>query len=81
MLINLQKARAIELSTTGRNICNADDFKNSLPGLYKRGLVDTKTANIDGKEILSIYITNSGINFLDRYEMDANKLGHQYNVN
>lgn len=75
MLTNLQKARAIELSKNGRNICLADDLGSSLPGLYKRGLVNTKTVTLDGKEILCVYITNPGIDFLDRYKIDANKLG------
>ena len=80
MLTDLQKGRAIELSKTERNICDADDFKGSLPGLYRRGLVNTETVMLDGKEILSVSITQSGINFLDRYEEDAKKLRNEYNV-
>jgi len=73
MLADLQKGRSIELSKNGRNICNTDDFKGSLPGLYRRGLVDIKMVVTDGKEVLSVYITKSGISFLARYEEDAKK--------
>jgi hypothetical protein len=73
MLADLQKGRSIELSQNGRNICNTDDFKGSLPGLYRRGLVDIKMVVTDGKEVLSVYVTKSGISFLARYEQDAKK--------
>ena len=70
MLAQLKKGRAIELSKTERNICLTDDFRGSLAGLYKRGFVDTEMALLDGKEILKVYITQSGLNFLDRYNDD-----------
>ena len=73
MLVHLQKGRAIELSENERNICGTEDFKGSLPGLYRRGLVDIKMITLDGKETVSVYITRSGISFLDRYEEDAKK--------
>ena len=71
MLAHLRKGRAIELSKSERNICNTNDFKGSLPELYNRGFVDVKRVMHDGKEILCVYITSSGISFLDRYEEDA----------
>ena len=75
MLADLQKGRSIELAKDGRSVCNIDDFKGSLPGLYRRGLVDIKMAVTDGKEVLSVYVTKSGITFLARYEEDAKKDG------
>ena len=60
MLAQLRRGRAIELSKTERNICVADDFKGSLAGLYRRGFVNTKMVMLDGKEILSVYITQAG---------------------
>ena len=57
MLAQLRTGRAIELSKTERNICVADDFKESLAGLYRRGFVNTKMVMPDGKEIFSAYIT------------------------
>jgi len=80
MFAQLQKGRAIELSKTERNICYKNDFKGSLRGLYGRGFIDVKTAMLDGKEKLCVYITQSGISFLDRYEEDAKKWGSNYNT-
>ena len=78
MFAQLRRARAIELSKTERNICLADDFKESLAGLYRRGFVNTKMVMLDGKEILSVYITQAGKIFLDKE--DAKKLGSVYNI-
>lgn len=77
MLADLRKGREIELSMTGRNICNTDDFKSSLPGLYKRGFVNTQMVELDGKRIVRVYITMEGISFLNTYEADAKKLANQ----
>jgi hypothetical protein len=74
MLAHLKQGRSIELSENARNICVIDDFKGSLPGLYRRGLVDIKTVMVDGKEIRSVYITNSGISFLHSYEEDEKNI-------
>ena len=79
MLAQLRIGRAIELSTTERNICDADDFKGSLAGLYRRSFVNTKTVMHGGKEIFSVYITHAGIGFLDKYEEDKIRLGSLMN--
>jgi hypothetical protein len=78
MFAHLQKGRAIELSKTERNICSTNDFKGSLPELYNRGFVDIKKVMLDGKERLCVYITKSGISFLDGYEEDAKKFRSEY---
>ena len=78
MLAELRKARAIELSRTEKNICVADDFKGSLARLSRRGFVNTRMVMLDGKEILSVYITQAGKFFLD--QQDAKKLGSVYNI-
>ena len=80
MLAQLRRGRAIELSNTKRNICVADDFKGSLAELSRRGLVNTKMVMLDGKEILSVYITQAGKYFLDKYQEDSKKLGSVYNI-
>jgi len=81
MFLQLRRGRAIELSKTGKNICGTDDFKGSMPGLCRRGFVNTQMMIVDGKQILSVYITREGISFLNKYEEDAKKLGNNYNVN
>ena len=68
MIVHLQIARAIELSQTQRNICTTDDFKGTFPGLYNRRLIDIKVVLLNGDEILSVYITEPGINFLNEYK-------------
>jgi hypothetical protein len=78
MLTQLRKGRAIELSETERNICIADDFKGTLTSLCKRGFVNTKIVMQDGKEILSVFITQAGKVFLDKE--DAKKMGSLYNI-
>jgi hypothetical protein len=78
MLAQLQRGRAIELSKDERNICIEDDFKGSLAALCKRGFVSTKMIMLDGKEILSVFITQAGKFFLDK--KDAKKMGSAYNI-
>jgi hypothetical protein len=79
MLAQLRNARAIELSDTGRNICVPDDFKGTLAGLYRRGFVNTKMTLMHGKEMLSVFITREGINFLNKYEEDKKNLSNSAN--
>ena len=74
MLAQLRDGRAIELSGTDRNICFADDFKGSLAGLYRRGFVNIKMVVLHGKEVQSVFITQEGIDFLNKYEEDKTKL-------
>jgi hypothetical protein len=76
MLAQLRNARAIELSG---NICVPDDFKGTLAGLYRRGFVNTKMTVIHGKEMLSVFITQEGINFLNKYEEDKQNLSNPAN--
>lgn len=45
--------------------CLAEDMKSSLPGLYKRGLVETSMEFINHKRILCIHITKAGKEFLE----------------
>jgi hypothetical protein len=78
MLAQLQRVRSIGLSKTERNICVAEDFKDSLAGLFRRGFVNTKMVIIDGKEILSVCITQTGNFFLD--QEDTKKMGSVYNI-
>jgi hypothetical protein len=70
MVSHLRRGRVIELSKTGRNICVSDDFKSTLPGLYKRGLVSIKMMKLDGKDILGVSITREGVSFLNKYAED-----------
>jgi len=75
MLAHLRNGRAIELSQTENNICMLNDFKGTFPGLYNRGLIDTKTVSLDGEKKFCVYITKSGINFLNEYQEEGKKMG------
>ena len=46
--------------------CFAEEMKSSLPGLYKRGFVETKMEIINDKKLLCIYVTESGKRFLEK---------------
>ena len=80
MLAHLRNGRAIELSQSENNICSLNDFKGTFPGLYNRGLIDTKTVLLNGEKKFCVYITKSGINFLNEYreEKEEKKLEHEY---
>lgn len=43
----------------------AEEMKSSLPGLYKRGLIETKMEIVNEKKILCIYVTELGKKFLE----------------
>jgi len=81
MYTHLREARSIELSKTCRNILRVEDFDGTLPGLYNRGLIDVKMIIVDGKQIVGVEITKSGIRLLERYQKDKNRLGSEYNIN
>ena len=53
-----------KISKNGSHPCLQEDLKGSLAALYKRGLVDTKMQDINGKRLLCIIITESGLTYL-----------------
>jgi len=48
--------------------CLQEDLKGSLAALYKRGLVDTKYEDVNGKKLLCIIVTDRGVKFLESLE-------------
>lgn len=44
--------------------CLQEDLKGSLAALYKRGLVDTKMQDVNGKRLLCIVVTKEGEAYL-----------------
>ena len=50
----------------------AEEMKSSLPGLYKRGLIDTRLETIKNKKLLCIYVTDLGKRFLADLEEHKN---------
>ena len=50
--------------SSGAHPCLQEDLKGSLAGLYKRGFVDTKFQDINGKKLLCLIITEAGETYL-----------------
>lgn len=50
------------------DLCLPKHFGASFPGLYKRKLVDVRTSTLNGKEIVCVYITNLGLEYLSAEE-------------
>lgn len=63
MIEKLQDCHEKQLAGNG-NTCLEEDLKGSLAALYKRGMIDTKMQNINGKNILCIIVTESGTKYL-----------------
>lgn len=42
----------------------ADNMKSSLPGLYKRGFIETRMEMVNEKKLLCIYVSDLGKKFL-----------------
>ena len=55
-------------SREGGNPCLEEDLKGSMAALYKRGLIDTKMQDINGKRLLCIVVTEAGENYLKNLE-------------
>ena len=49
----------------------AEEMKSSMPGLYKRGLIDTRMQMVGNKRLLCIYVSHEGKEFLNQLEKDA----------
>jgi hypothetical protein len=64
MLQKLRDCHDKENASNGAHPCMQDDLKGSLSGLYKRGLVNTKLADINGKKLLCLFVTDEGKNYL-----------------
>lgn len=45
----------------------AEEMKSSMPGLYKRGLIDTKMQIVGNKRLLCIYVSHEGKEFLKQF--------------
>jgi hypothetical protein len=54
--------------SSGNTPCLQEDLKGSLAALYKRGLVDTKIQDVNGKRLLCIFVTDAGVNYLTSLE-------------
>lgn len=44
--------------------CSPRHFSTSLPGLYKRKFVDVRETAVNGKEMMCVYVTPLGVEYL-----------------
>ena len=65
MIEKLRNCHEKLTQNNGQIPCSQEDLKGSLAALYKRGLVDTKMQDINGKRIMGIIITDEGRNYLN----------------
>lgn len=68
MIQKLRECLEKESVSGGRIPCLPEDMKSSLAGLYKRDLIGTKMERVNNKDILCIYVTESGKKFLSNYD-------------
>ncbi len=45
--------------------CSPRHFSTSLPGLYKRKLVDVRQTVVNGKKLMCVYVTQQGVVYLE----------------
>ena len=62
MITKLRECRQMEQNDQP---CLPKHFSASLSGLYKRKFVDVRARIIDGREVMCVYITPSGAEYLD----------------
>jgi hypothetical protein len=75
MLSSLVQCRKIELEG---KVCMPDEIKYALAPLYKRGYISLRKTTINGKEIMAVFTTPSGLNCLQQLN---EKVNNQLEVN
>ena len=68
----------MELNATNKNFCPPEHFNSCFAALYKRGLIDLKKYTLKGKELMSVYLTKDGINFLDYMERNKKNIDNNF---
>lgn len=72
MIVKLRECFEKESLTDGKIPCMPEDMKSSLAGLYKRNFIGTRMEKINNKNILCLYVTDSGKKFLFDYDEKFN---------
>ena len=68
MITKLRECRQMELNEKCGQLCPPEHFNSSLSGLYARGFINLKKYSLQGKELMGVYLTQSGINLLANIE-------------
>lgn len=67
--IMIEKLRDCYEKQSDNNLpCLQEDLKGSLAALYKRGLIDTKMQEVNGKKLLCVILTDAGVAYLNNSE-------------
>lgn len=69
MFTKLLHCRQTELEG---KICMPDDIKYALAPLYKRGYIGLRKTSINGKEIMAVFTTPSGVTCLEQLSKRIN---------
>jgi hypothetical protein len=64
MLAKLLHCRRIELAG---EYCLPDNIKYALAPLYKRGYIELRKTNVNGREIMAVFTTPEGIDFVEHF--------------
>jgi hypothetical protein len=65
MIQKLQDCRAKELNGNGE-ACRLDEMNYAVAPLYKRGLIETKKLIVNNKDLMVVFVTEAGIEFLKK---------------
>ena len=68
MIIKLRECRQMELNEKAGQLCPPEHFNSSLSGLYARGFIGLKKYSCQGKDLMGVYLTQTGINLLNNFE-------------
>lgn len=63
MIEKLKVCREKELKGDGLP-CQMDEMNYAVAPLYKRGLIETKKIVVNNKDLMVVYVTQAGIEFL-----------------
>lgn len=67
MIQKLRDCREKELMGNGEP-CKMDEMNYAVAPLYKRGLIETKKLIVNNKDLMVVYVTQAGIEFLKNLE-------------
>lgn len=63
MIEKLRDCREKELKGSGEP-CKMNEMNYAVAPLYKRGLIETKKLIVNNKDLMVVYVTDAGIEFL-----------------
>lgn len=68
----LKTGRQIDVSGYEDTPLIPEDFEGTVASLYSRGFINLRKREVSGKYVWWIFLTNSGLNFLRKFEVEQN---------